>query len=60
MVNILPLWVLSTRFNLIKYGSHAPQKLLREIYETSNMLGDVSNQNSKVLVENYLKNDIED
>ena len=43
--------------NLIKYGTQAPQPLLREIYETSNLLGGVENQNSKVLVENYLEND---
>lgn len=43
------------QMNLIKYGTHAPQKLLREIYETSNLLGNVENKNSKVLVENYLE-----
>lgn len=43
--------------NLIKYGTQAPQKLLREIYETSNLLGNVENRNSKVLVENYLENE---
>ena len=43
--------------NLIKYGTQAPQKLLRELYETSNLLGGVENQNSKVLVSNYLEND---
>lgn len=41
--------------NLIKYGSNAPQKLLREIYETSNLLGNVENKNSNVLVENFLE-----
>lgn len=43
------------QLNLIKYGTHAPQKLLREIYETSNLLGNVENKNSKVLIENYLE-----
>lgn len=40
--------------NLIKYGSCAPSELLREIYDTSKMCGDICNVNGKSLLHNYL------
>lgn len=40
--------------NLIKYGSNAPNELLREIYSTSKLCGDVFNINGQSLVHNYM------
>lgn len=40
--------------NLIKYGTTAPNDLLREIYECSQSCGNIQNQNGKQLVDNYL------
>ena len=40
--------------NLIKYGSHAPNDLLREIYSSSKLCGDVFNVNGQSLVHNYM------
>ena len=40
--------------NLIRYGSDAPNELLREIYMDSKMCGDVFNINGKSLVHNYM------
>lgn len=39
--------------NLIKYGSTAPSKLLREMYETSELCGGISNENKDVLIHNF-------
>ena len=41
--------------NLIKYGSNAPSKLLREMYETSELCGGISNENKDVLIHNFDK-----
>jgi hypothetical protein len=41
--------------NLIKYGSTAPTKLLREVYETSEVCGGISNENKDVLIHNFDK-----
>jgi hypothetical protein len=41
--------------NLIKYGSTAPSKLLREMYETSELCGGISNENKDVLIHNFDK-----
>ena len=41
--------------NLIKYGSTAPTKLLREMYETSELCGGISNENKDVLIHNFDK-----
>lgn len=40
--------------NLIKYGSHAPNELLREIYSSSKLCGDIFNVNGQSLVHNYM------
>ena len=40
--------------NLIKYGSYAPNELLREIYSSSKLCGDVFNINGQSLVHNYM------
>ena len=41
--------------NLIKFGSSAPSKLLREMYETSELCGGILNQNKDVLIHNFDK-----
>ena len=41
--------------NLIKFGSTAPSKLLREIFETSELCGEISNENKDVLIHNFDK-----
>jgi hypothetical protein len=41
--------------NLIKFGSTAPSKLLREMYESSELCGGISNQNKDVLIHNFNK-----
>tara|TARA_A100001011_G_scaffold400242_1_gene513470 strand:+ start:6358 stop:7086 length:729 start_codon:yes stop_codon:yes gene_type:complete len=44
--------------NLIKFGTHAPNDLLREIYSSSKLSGDVYNINGKSLVHNYMNNEM--
>ena len=41
--------------NLIKFGTTAPSKLLREMYETSELSGGILNQNKDVLIHNFDK-----
>ena len=41
--------------NLIKFGSSAPSKLLREMYETSELCGGILNQNKDILIHNFDK-----
>jgi hypothetical protein len=41
--------------NLIKFGTSAPSKLLREMYETSEMCGGIVNHNKDVLIHNFDK-----
>ena len=41
--------------NLIKFGSTAPSKLLREMFETSELCGGISNENKDVLLHNFDK-----
>jgi len=43
------------KHNLIKFGSTAPTKLLREMYETSELCGGISNENKNVLIHNFNK-----
>lgn len=43
------------KHNLIKFGSTAPTKLLREMYETSELCGGISNENKDVLIHNFNK-----
>jgi len=40
--------------NLINYGTHAPNELLREIYSSSKLCGDVYNTNGQSLLHNYM------
>ena len=41
--------------NLIRFGTTAPSKLLREMFETSELCGGISNQNKDVLIHNFDK-----
>jgi len=41
--------------NLIKFGSTAPSKLLREMFETSELCGGISNENKNNLIHNFDK-----
>tara|TARA_B110000285_G_C15132521_1_gene624638 strand:- start:1939 stop:2700 length:762 start_codon:yes stop_codon:yes gene_type:complete len=42
--------------NLIKYGSYAPNDLLREIYTNSLLCGNINNCNGDTLIHNYYEN----
>ncbi len=41
--------------NLIRFGTTAPSKLLREMFETSELCGGILNQNKDVLIHNFDK-----
>ena len=44
--------------NLIKFGTSAPSGLLKEIYESSKLCGDIYNNNANTLIHNYnIKNE---
>lgn len=43
--------------NLIKHGSNAPSELLRFMYENSQLIGDVNNNNSKNALYNYMNDE---
>lgn len=45
--------------NLIKIGSNAPNDVLRKIYESSMLAGEITNSNSEILLHNFSKNDKE-
>jgi hypothetical protein len=42
--------------NLIRYGTNAPNELLREMYLSSNLCGNVENTNGQALIDNYMEN----
>ena len=42
------------KHGLIKVGSNAPDNILRTIYETSVLTGDVYNNNNNILLHNFL------
>ena len=41
--------------NLIRYGTNAPNELLREMYLSSNLCGNVENANGQALIDNYME-----
>lgn len=45
--------------NLIKIGSNAPNDIVRKIYESSMLAGEITNSNTDTLLHNLMKNDKE-
>jgi hypothetical protein len=45
--------------NLIKIGSNAPNDVIRKIYESAMLAGDITNSNSEILLHNFSKEDKE-
>ena len=43
--------------NLIKYGSTAPNNILRNIYESAMTTGEITNPNRETLMDNFLKSE---
>ena len=43
--------------NLIKIGSNAPNDILRKIYESSILAGNITNNNKDILIHNFMKDD---
>ena len=45
--------------NLIKVGSNAPNDVVRKIYESSMLAGEITNSNTDTLLHNLMKDDKE-
>ena len=45
--------------NLIKIGSNAPNDVLRKLYESAMLAGEITNSNTEILLHNFSKNDKE-
>jgi hypothetical protein len=43
--------------NLIRVGSQAPEYIMRQLYESSRLSGDIENKSSDVLIHNYMNTD---
>ena len=43
--------------NLIKIGSNAPHDVIRKLYESCILAGDITNSNKDILVHNFIKDD---
>ena len=52
--NLYDIRLYLKKHGLIKVGSAAPENVLREIYETAVLSGDVYNKNNEVLVHNFI------
>lgn len=44
--------------NMIKYGSHAPDSLLKKMFTESMLSGDVTNKSNDVLIHNYFNKEV--
>ena len=42
------------KHNMIKAGSNAPHDVLRQLYQTSHLAGDITNKSNDTLIHNYL------
>lgn len=45
--------------NLLKAGSNAPNDIVRKLYESSMLAGDITNSNTEILLHNFSKDDKE-
>lgn len=43
--------------NLIKIGSNAPNDVVRKIYESAMLAGEITNNNNDILIHNFIKDD---
>lgn len=43
--------------NLIKVGSNAPNDVIRKLYESAILAGEITNSNSEILLHNFSKDD---
>ena len=47
------------KHNMIKAGSNAPHDVLRQLYQTSHLAGEINNKSDETLIHNYLADDEE-
>ena len=45
--------------NLIKIGTNAPNDVIRKLYESSMLAGEITNSNTEILLHNLMKDDKE-
>ena len=43
------------KHNLIKIGSHAPNDVVRKLYESAVLAGDINNSNTEMMLHNFIK-----
>ena len=43
--------------NLIKIGSNAPNDVIRKIYESAMLAGEITNNNKETMIHNFIKDD---
>jgi hypothetical protein len=48
------------KHNMIKAGSNAPHDVLRQLYQTSHLAGEINNKSNDTLIHNYLAEEKED